>query len=329
MIRTFAERANGELLLTTFHGRIFEVSGDQWRPLPAPPGVSRGYFGQVDQAGQWWVVQHRFVGRWDGKHWRETIVVADRPGLHSESVGGAAARDGGMWVLLGQELCKYRGETEVARFQLRENPCAIWSLTEDSRGHVWICTHDKGLCEISPTGEMKRWTAPDAIPHQSTRFVFEDREHNLWVGTSGGGLNRLKPKPFQSFGAESGLSKPMVTSVCTEPSGQLLIGTYGGGVFRLGPSGLRRVIWSEPLRGRPDNVQSVLVDRAGRIWVGAYEDGLWIMEQGTNRRVPSRGRIRALPPIVSGLERDVLRAFTPLHRSKARRTLVSPMPAGC
>jgi len=287
MIRTFTERAGGDLLLTTFDGRVFEFSHGRLTQLPSPPGESgKGYFGQVDVAGQWWVVQDRFIGRWDEEQWRETVAVAGRAGLNPGVMGCAAARDGGMWVLLGRELCKYRGTTEVVRLPLREYPGGVWSLTEDSRGHVWISTHDQGLCEIVPGGEMKRWTAPDGIPSNNVRFVFEDREHNLWIGTSGGGLTRFKPRRFQSVGPERGLSQRVVTSVWPETSGDLLIGTYGGGVFRWGATGVTKIIWPGQ-GGGPGYIQSVLADRAGRVWAGTYYEGLWILDRGSVRRVPA------------------------------------------
>ena len=59
--RTFAERANGDLLITTFSGKLFEFSNGQVAELPPPPGEKgQGYFGGVDEDGHWWAVQHDF-----------------------------------------------------------------------------------------------------------------------------------------------------------------------------------------------------------------------------------------------------------------------------
>ena len=153
-------------------------------------------------------------------------------------------------------------------------PGQVWSLSEDSQGNVWICTQDRGVCKVSPEGRMRRWTKDSGLLASGTRFAFEDREQNVWVGTSGGGLLRFKPRRFQSFGLESGLTERLVRSVASHPDGTMLIATYGGGLFRLGETGLAPVTFSERTN-RFTFVQSVLADRSGRIWAGTFGSGLW------------------------------------------------------
>src|SRR5262249_6699719 len=64
--RTFTERENGDLLITKFNGKVVEFSNGRLKELPPPPGDhSRGYLGYVDELGKWWVVQDKFIGRWD------------------------------------------------------------------------------------------------------------------------------------------------------------------------------------------------------------------------------------------------------------------------
>ena len=67
---TTLKRANGDLLLTTFDGHVLEFVGDRLKELPHPPSPPEmGFFGAVDETGQWWVTQRDFVGRWDGQRW--------------------------------------------------------------------------------------------------------------------------------------------------------------------------------------------------------------------------------------------------------------------
>src|SRR6185369_3563699 len=59
-VRTFTDRVNGDLLLTTFHGQVLEYAKGQLSQLPAPPGDPvAGYFGGVDEDGRWWVAQDK------------------------------------------------------------------------------------------------------------------------------------------------------------------------------------------------------------------------------------------------------------------------------
>jgi PAS domain S-box-containing protein len=286
IIRTFAERPDGDLLLTKFSGKVVEFSNGRLRDLPPPPGDPHGgYQGEVDETGQWWVVQNKFIGSWNGNKWVPVPLALDVSSLAADQFGCARARDGGLWIILGAELLKYSRGVEVGRIHLSETPGGVWSMNEDRQGNVWISTHDKGVCRVSPKGQMQRWNEANGLPYHGVRFVFEDGEADLWVGTSGGGLARFKPRRFQNFGTESGLSERVVKSVWPAPDGGLWIATYGKGLFRFGDAGITNVPipgWGADLLG-----QSVLTDTTGRTWVGTLWRGLWLMDRGEVRRIPA------------------------------------------
>jgi PAS domain S-box-containing protein len=267
-VRTFTERANGDLLVTTFDGHVLEFVNGRFSQLPPPPGApGEGYIGCVDEAGLWWVAQYQFIGVWDGHRWISKVLT---PPLSSDEVGCCPARDGGLWLLIRGELRKYRHGVEVSRIQLPELPGGFWSMSEDSLGNLWICSYQEGVCRVAPDGTMRRWAA-NARVHPNTRFAFEDRERNLWIGTSGGGLVRFRPRRFQSFGVENGLAEPQINSVWPDRDGGLWIVTAGKGLFRLHDGSVTNSL--------PDTyVRSVLTDHAGRLWVGTGWD-LWVSDQ--------------------------------------------------
>ena len=273
-VRTFAERSNGDLLFTTFDGKILEFANGRLRQLPDPPGEpGGGYQAHVDEMSQWWVAQHQFVGHWDGQRWVQMVEVS---GAAPDRTSIAAARGGGMWLFLNNVLCRYRGGTQVSRLPVPEFLGSVWSMSEDSGGNVWICT-DRGIFQVSSAGKVRHWTFTNGLSSDSSRFVFEDRENNLWVGTSGGGLQRFKARRFYSFGVEERSEPPqVVSSVSANAAGDVWIATYGRGLFRRSASELTRV----PLSAH-DNVgrwlQSVLEDRMGRVWAGTSLQGLWLL----------------------------------------------------
>ena len=277
-VRTFAERSNGDLLLTTFVGALWEFTDGHLRRLPpAEKAGSGGYFGHVDEAGRWWAIHSNYVGTWDGTQW---TLARDIP---KGITGYGRARDGGMWLLFGQTLRKYEKGSEVKRLELPESPGGFWGMSEDRDGNIWISTYDNGLCRVSPEGNLRRWTTKGGLSGKSTRFVFEDSEGDLWVGTNGGGLQRFRPRRFGSIGLDEGLSEPVVQSISPTADGSLLIATYGGGVVRSSDGKLETI----PLSGWPKGysvfAHSVLCDRAGRIWIGTSGDGVWLIDsQGSH-----------------------------------------------
>ena len=67
----------------------------------------------------------------------------------------------------------------------------IKSLIEDSRGHIWIGTWDKGLYRFEPeTGTF--YSYPQMNPQSSVHVIFEDSKNQIWIGTWGYGLCLLE-----------------------------------------------------------------------------------------------------------------------------------------
>ena len=287
-IRTFTERDDGALLLTTFCGTIVECAGETLVQLPDPLGTpDGGYWGGVDDDGHWWAVQHRFVGSWDGQQWVTKLPPAAMQSVDQENATCAVARDGGLWVLVNADLRRFSHGIEVSRRQLSENPLGVWSMFEDSQGTLWMPSYSMGLYQLPADGQLRLIREIGAITCRSFRFVFEDHERNLWVGTNAAGLVRLTPRRFNDFGTR-GAFFALVTSVTPAPGGGVWVATYGNGLFRLDDGGLAAAPFSNN-RGYGYSIGSVLSDRQGRTWVGTYHDfGLFMFDSAGQRLVPEQ-----------------------------------------
>lgn len=286
-VRSFSERDNGDMLLTMFDGTIQEYREGKFHALPRPPGNrNHAYMGHVGEDGAWWVVQHEFIGIWKDGQWIAKVDTSK-----AQPTGSGQARDGGLWLLVGQRLTKYRQGQPQWSVDLPEDPGGCWGITEDSQGHVWITTHNRGICRIEFGAErpssctMRRWRAESGLIADGVRFLFEDREGTLWVGTSGGGLARFKSRSFQSIDAHHGLPRRVVTSLAPQPDGSALIGTYGGGVSQWDGANLT----SLPITGIGGEilVQSVLKDSAGRTWIGMFGSPLTLLDKNGQRSIPA------------------------------------------
>jgi signal transduction histidine kinase/ligand-binding sensor domain-containing protein len=279
-VRSFANRSNGDTLITTFNGKVLELSGRHLAELPSPPGEpGRGYIGGVDEDGHWWVVQSKFVGRWEKDRWVRRIST-DGP---VDPFACAPAHDGGMWLLLGDRLIKLRHGREVSHRTQQVLEDGAWSLTEDSQENLWIASDSRGFVRVTPKGEVTTWKRADGWS-DSGRSVFEDREGDLWLGTSGNGLFRVTQQRFVCFGLVDGAKGIAVSSVSTDGAGGLWAATLGKWLFHMTPTGV-----TNSAKPGADNhspyVQSVLSDRAGRLWIGAWSDPLRLVDQKGARQV--------------------------------------------
>ncbi|MHC1764476.1 MAG: two-component regulator propeller domain-containing protein [Verrucomicrobiia bacterium] len=272
-VRTVAERANGDLLMTTFDGHVMTLENNRLTELPAPPGEpGRGYLGTVDEEGHWWLAQNRFVGHWNGQRWVQ--VHTPSPAVGRSAVACAPARGGGVWVLLAKELLRFRGGSEVSRLALPQIKGGFWSMSEDSQTNLWICSYDSGLFQLTRGGNLRHWTTSNGLGPLSTRMVFEDREANLWIGSSGGGLRQLTPRRFLELDGASQVLGKVARSVALAGDGSIWMAFYDAGLFRRTEMGVVRVLVPGPNNESAYGL-SVLEDRAGRLWYGDV-DNCWL-----------------------------------------------------
>lgn len=295
-VRTFVQRANGDLLITTFDGHVLLFENDRLIELPPPAGeAGQGYLGTVDENGQWWLVQSHFVGRWNGQQW--VLAHTPSPSLGRSEVACAPARGGGVWVLLAKELLKFRGGKEVSRLFLPQLNGGIWSISEDSRMNLWICSYDSCLFQLTPGGNLRHWTTTNGFGSASIRVVFEDQEENLWIGSSGGGLRKMTPRRFYEVNTGGPHPWKVARSVWPARDQAMWIAFYDAGLFRHDETGITRVLVPGP-KNESTYGQAVLEDRTGRLWYGDLNNCWWRNGQDRFQKVPlpsvDRANITAL-----------------------------------
>ncbi len=289
-VRSFVERADGSMVLSCFDTSLHEWRDDRFTRMADPPGAPLIDVVAADGDGRVWSMRSGFVGYWgdatgsigandlDDSTWHPIVEVSQ--GVAPLAV--ATAHDGDVWLVIGETIRKHDGAREVLRLDVPGLPPGIWSLSEDSAGNLWVSTIDAGVHRVDRAGHVTTWNRRNGLPSNSTRFVFEDRERNLWIGCEGGGLTRFRHRRAQAFGEELGIEDPVVRSVWPMRDGSIAVGSYGGGLHRLTDEAAEQRSLGSP---NPIYVQSVREDGEGRLFVGAFGDGLFVVEDGESRRI--------------------------------------------
>lgn len=117
----------------------------------------------------------------------------------------------------------------------------IVSIMEDSRGNLWIGSAWQGLAYISITaiksGQQHTVTSfkhnPNdflSISSDNISAIYEDKKRNLWIGTTGTGINLFdfKNKTFKSFTEADGLPNGVINSILEDEQGNLWLSTNKG-----------------------------------------------------------------------------------------------------
>lgn len=170
-------------------------------------------------------------------------------------------------------------------------------LLETHDGNYWVATA-AGVCRFNPTGTPQAMFTvffPGEDPKSRiVKLLLEDRNGVIWCGTDLG-LFRLETQggrvEFHLVDIRTSIgdqSLTAISSITGDSHGVLWIGSREG-INRLLTDG--RVELYHKKHGLPDNnVQTILEDREGRIWVGFRLGGLCrlVSDPDTSRPVVAR-----------------------------------------
>lgn len=251
-------------------------------------GLPRGrYFLARDAGGQVWFARDGAIGIFRGDRFE---IVTNLPTGISTRITGAV--DGGVWLASGLELFRYDpagGLRDCGPIPARNSGTRPTVLFADSRGALWIATANDGLFRYD-AGSFESVPSSD----RSVSAIMEDREGNLWAGTSSG-MNRLQPQFIRLEGTIAGLPSESVRALCEDTSGVIWATTHDGLLAVRTNGGWQVVSSGMDIHGL--FVTGVAADPSGGIWIGTRNRRLlhwhegqlttWGPEQGTPGRAVS------------------------------------------
>jgi signal transduction histidine kinase/ligand-binding sensor domain-containing protein len=154
-------------------------------------------------------------------------------------------------------------------------------LLQDRDGSLWIGTVERGLIHVHH-GRTDVFTRSNGLSGDVIFSLFEDREGNVWVTTTGG-LDRFRELPVATFSVKQGLSSDATQSVLAATDGSVWIGTHDG--LTRWQNGQNATFHTA--NGLPDDaMQSLFQDDHGRIWVSTarglayFQDGRFVVVNG-------------------------------------------------
>jgi ligand-binding sensor domain-containing protein/signal transduction histidine kinase len=196
-------------------------------------------------------------------------------------------RNGTLWVGTNRGLSRFDAEsgdfinytasTEEPEQEANIVPGAVHAILEDSQGLLWVGAAN-GLYQFEPdaetfipfTGDPSQ---TDSQKNYHVTAIYEDSDHNLWIGTSDNGLNRYDPAKmtYTRYLSEpqnpGSLSHNSVLAIYQDNRGIIWIATAGGGLNRYQPESDSFTAITEK-NGLPNNVvYGILEDNSGNLWL--------------------------------------------------------------
>jgi len=105
---------------------------------------------------------------------------------------------------------------------------------EDTDSNIWVGT-DKGLNKYIPSeNRFIRYMHDEndltSLSNNTIFYIYEDKTGKIWIGTSGGGLNKFNPETeqFKSYTTHNGLPNNMIYAIQEDEEGNVWVSTNLG-----------------------------------------------------------------------------------------------------
>lgn len=161
-------------------------------------------------------------------------------------------------------------------FSLPNN--SIWEISEDRQSNVWIGTYSGTLCyvNIDENNAFKTYHPQNSGLNHTPVSAFAEDQQYLWVGTEGGGINRMNKATgeFSYITSANSITSNNIKSLITDAGHNLWISTFMGGLD-LYNVGRQKVTNFKHTKGAP---HSLLVNDV-RKTILEGDSGMWVAYQ--------------------------------------------------
>lgn len=156
----------------------------------------------------------------------------------------------------------------------------INDVQASARGGSWFIG-DQGVLRMVGDDVAERWTPQEGLSSRFARALHEDEATNtLWVGTYGGGLNRIRNGRVDRYTSNNGLSDDTISCILADDRGRLWLGGNLGVTVLPRPDRAAGTIESVgfgtsdglvPSEINGGNSTACLRDARGRLWFSLVE----------------------------------------------------------
>lgn len=231
-----------------------------------------------------YILQDKTGGLWIGtrgglcymKDGEVTAKYTKQQGLPTDEISSMVMdKDSTLWIGSGSSghLSYMKDKTirDAVRF-----PGNIQSLFIDSQQKFWVSTQ-KGLFRYDMDSNTYR-VGMNELNNSSVSSVFEDSEHNLWIGTDEKGIYRVKNLGRSEPSREDRIYITSVAGFFEDKEHSLWVGTKGAGVFRLREGKFTTIRGKSVFKN--DITFALYESSKGGMWVGTFGGGLYHLKDG-------------------------------------------------
>jgi len=253
------------------------------------------------------------------KHWKNgrADTFMPQPGSATQMTMLYEDPTGGVWAALGRTIYQLRNG-RFERLPLEDGRTdlgVVYSMHVDREGSIWVGLQSNGLGRLR-VKQISTLPAPEGVPDDIARCVFQDRHGDVWVGTSSGfgryregrllshtSLPEGHSGPVRSFAedphgrlwiaADKDLllldqgrltafpgwrASSVITVIYRDTLGVMWVGTDWDGLYQWTGKAFRSYRTEDGLAG--NRIRALARDRQGALWISAVGAGISRFSQG-------------------------------------------------
>ncbi|MBI5216477.1 MAG: hypothetical protein HY960_12070 [Ignavibacteriae bacterium] len=211
-------------------------------------------------------------------------------------------RNGEWWIQTAQGVVRYP-KVETVEQLATVTPIKVYTtadglggndifrLYEDNKSNIWISTLDNLACVLTrwerKTETFHRFPTYEGFEYSAPTAFCEDSSGNLWIGSYGGTLARVRNDSFEFFPSHFGAAEGLIRAMFLDSKNRLWIASSLGGVRRLDDVTATKPVFINytTREGLSSNeARCITEDRWGRIYIGTGK--------GVDRLNPETGQIK-------------------------------------
>ncbi len=267
------EDREGNIWLPTARNGLLQLTHTQIHTIGKEQGLSGnnilGLF--EDSRGRFWVGTRDFgLNVIDGNK----ITIYREADIQHRDIVHSINEDayGNVWVGYYQGGLDRFSDSEIMPYNLGfgagiNDVRAIYTASDST---IWAGTYG-GLVKVDPINEQHViYTKKDGLAGNLIRYIDEDANGGLWIGTMDGGVSHFKNNTFTNYTTSNGLASDNIRSVFVdnnEAEPTIWVGTEDNGLSRIRNSQIKSISIQQ---GLPDHViHYISQDEFGWLWMSS------------------------------------------------------------
>ncbi len=260
-----------------------------------------------------WLAGFGGLTRFDGMRFNTFNKRSDEVFKTNSVFTLSESQDGTLWAATeGSGLLAYR---EGIFSSIGDAKLLVTSFYAESKKTFWVGTRNAGLYMLTPEKGILQPLDYKELTKTSVFCIRPDARGRIWFGTDSKGITYLENGKFTSVGKAQGLPAGNVVDIFHRKNGEIWVGTTeglaigDGEKFTIVPQFAKSIIykilqdewgcvWLATSNGlyrknvvdgaferldqdeRVTNVQDILIDHEGSLWIATYRSGLFRLKDG-------------------------------------------------